>query len=95
MDKNELCRRSLTALSKCGDLSCDKSIVSYCQSVWSIKSIEVPSPSLNPVNRIRSHSYLHLQDSADMLRDEESYHSNMFNRSNNMFDMDDTGKIAG
>lgn len=31
LDQNELCKRSLTALAKCGDLSCDKSIVTYCQ----------------------------------------------------------------
>lgn len=79
MDQNELCRRSITALSKCGDLSCDKSIVSYCQSVWSIKAVEVPNPSTNPVHRVRSHSYLHLQESGSLERDDESYHSNMFN----------------
>lgn len=60
LDQNELCKRSLTALAKCGDLSCDKSIVTYCQQVWNIKSVEVPNPSLNPVMRVRSHSYLHL-----------------------------------
>lgn len=49
MDQDQFCKRSLTALAKCGDLSCDNSIVSYCQDVWNIKSVEVPNPSLNPV----------------------------------------------
>ena len=75
----ELSRRSLTALAKCGDLSADKSIVQYCQSVWNIKSVEVPNPSLNPGLRVRSHSYLHLQESGSLERGDESYHSNMFN----------------
>ena len=78
-DSNELCRRSITALSKCGDLSCDKSIITYCERVWSIKAVEVPNPATNPVHRVRSHSYLHLQESGSLERDDESYHSNMFN----------------
>ena len=79
LDNHELCRRSLTALAKCGDLSCDNSIVSYCQQVWNIKSVEVPNPALNPVHRVRSHSYLHMQESGSLERgDDSSYHSNMF-----------------
>jgi hypothetical protein len=39
----------------------------------------VPNPSTNPVHRIRSHNYLHLQDSNSLERGDESYHSNMFN----------------
>ena len=53
--------------------------MSYCQNVWDIKSVEVPNPSLNPVQRVRSHSYLHLQESASLERGDESYHSNMLN----------------
>lgn len=83
-DQNEFCRRCLTALAKCGDLSCDNSIVSYCQSVWNIKSVEVPNPSLNPVQRVRSHSYLHLQESGSLEGAGESYHSNMFNLEENV-----------
>ena len=78
LDKKELCKRSLTAIAKCGDLSCDNSIVQYCQQVWSIKSVEVPNPALNPVLRVRSHSYLHLQEGS-LERGDESYSSNMFN----------------
>jgi len=78
LDKKELCKRSLTAVAKCGDLSCDNSIVQYCQQVWSIKSVEVPNPALNPVSRVRSHSYLHMQEGS-MERGDESYSSNMFN----------------
>ena len=78
-DPSELCRRSITSLAKCGDLSCDKSIVSYCQLVWNMKSVEVPNPSLNPVQRVKSHSYLHLQENASLERGDESYHSNMLN----------------
>ena len=39
----------------------------------------MPNPSLNPVQRVRSHSYLHLQESGSLERGDESYHSNMFN----------------
>ena len=74
----------MTALARCGDLSCDNSIVSYCQIVWNIKSVEVPNPSLNPVHRVRSHSYLHLQESGSLERGDESYHSNMFNLEENV-----------
>lgn len=78
-DQAELCRRTVMSIAKCGDLSCDNSIVQYCSDVWQIKSVEVPNPSLNPVQRVRSHSYLHLQESNSLERGEESYHSNMFN----------------
>jgi len=77
-DKRELCRRSLTTLGKCGEFSCDNSVVSYCQNVWRIKAVEVPTPALNPVQRVRSHSYLHLQEGS-LERGEDSYNSNMFN----------------
>lgn len=60
VDQQELCRRCLTALSKCGEFSCDQSVISYCQNVWKIKSVEVPNPATNPVQRVRSHNYLHL-----------------------------------
>lgn len=76
-DPNQLCKRSLTALAMCGDLSCDNSIVEYCKEVWQIKSVEVPNPSLNPGKRVKSHSYLQLQSSS-IDRGDESYHSSMF-----------------
>mmetsp|Transcript_32841 Transcript_32841/g.50181 ORF Transcript_32841/g.50181 Transcript_32841/m.50181 type:complete len:220 (+) Transcript_32841:2366-3025(+) len=82
-DDKELCRRSLTALAKCGDLSCDKSIVSFCQEVWNMKAVEVPNPSMNPVQRLRSHSHLHLQESGSLEPVTESYHSNMFDLAEN------------
>ena len=78
-DPAELCRRSITSLAKCGDLSCDESVVTYCQSVWNVKSVEVPNPSLNPVQRLRSHSHLHLQETGSMDRGEDSYQANLMN----------------
>lgn len=39
----------------------------------------MPNPSLNPVQRVRSHSYLHMQETGSLERETESYHSNMFN----------------
>ena len=88
-DPAELCRRTITALAKCGDLSCDKSIVQYCQNVWSVKAVEVPNPSLNPVQRVRSHSYLHLQESASLDRGDDSYHSHSINLDEKMKDNSD------
>ena len=79
MDRDELCRRCLTALSKCADFSCDKSIVSLCESVWNIKAVEVPNPSTNELQRVRSHNILNMQESGSLERGDESYHSNMFN----------------
>ena len=60
VNPSELCKRSITMIAKCGDLSCDNSIVQYCSDVWQIKSVEVPNPSLSAVQRVKSHSYLHL-----------------------------------
>jgi hypothetical protein len=88
-DPAELCRRTITALARCGDLSCDKSIVQYCQNVWSVKAVEVPNPSLNPVQRVRSHSHLHLQESASLERGDDSYHSHMINLDDKMKDNSD------
>ena len=67
----------MTALSKCGDFSCDQSVISFCQNVWKIKSVEVPNPATNPVQRIRSHNYLHLQDSGSLAGGEDSYTPSM------------------
>ena len=86
LDKNELQQRSMIALAKCGDLSCDNSIITLCEKVWSIKAVEVPNPTLAPGLRVRSHSYLHLQEGS-LERGEDSYNSNMFN-------LEETGHIG-
>ena len=48
-----------------------------------MKAVEVPNPSLNPVQRLRSHSHLHLQESGSLEPVTESYHSNMFDLADN------------
>ena len=54
MNKKELCKRIVNTLSNLGDLQIDKSIKEFCDKVWTTPSVEVPKPSLNPKQRVRS-----------------------------------------
>jgi hypothetical protein len=57
-NKKELCKRIVMTLSKLGNLQIDKSIKDLCEKVWTVPQVEVPKPSLNPKQRVRSWSNL-------------------------------------
>lgn len=56
--KKEFCKRIVTTLSNLGKLQIDKGIRELCDTVWDTPSVEVPKPSLNPKQRVRSWSNL-------------------------------------
>ena len=53
-NKKEFCKRIVNTLSKLGNLQIDKSMKDYCERVWTTPQVEVPKPSLNPKQRVRS-----------------------------------------
>lgn len=54
----EFCRRIMTTMSNLWTLQIDQSIRELCEKVWKIPSVEVPKPSLNATQRVRSSSNL-------------------------------------
>lgn len=48
----------MTFLANSGKLSIDKTISELCQKVWDIAPVDVPKPSLNATQRVRSYTNL-------------------------------------
>ena len=70
-DKQELLKRIVGTMSNLGNLQIDKAIRQYCEHVWDIPPVEVPKPSLNATNRVRSWSNLLSQECLRGSRGEE------------------------
>lgn len=45
--------------------SSDRTIQEYCDDIWNVERIEIPKPSLNPMQRVRSFPNLTTNDSSD------------------------------
>lgn len=57
-DKKEFCKRSMLTLANCGKFSSDKNIMTLCEEVWDVKSVDVPKPAINAKERVRSSTNL-------------------------------------